>query len=269
MRLKLCCLADLHGHLPDMPESDIVIIAGDICPVYNHQLWFQKQWLQGTFYPWLYNLPAKYKVYIAGNHDFIFQSKDEQFKRSLFQYDHPMGQKGIYYLEDNGINIEGINIWGTPWQPVFCDWAFNLPEDELAKKFALIPEYTDILVSHGPPYGHGDHLPNRERVGSISLANRLKSIAASLVVCGHIHYARGIYVNKQCCQIINASMVNEDYKLVHKPIIKEIEYDRTSISLSSQVFRRVFGGEARIRAGGTSSAQTGIGVEKPSIPGSG
>jgi len=59
------------------------------------------------------------------------------------------------YLEDSGTVINGIRIWGSPWQPWFCDWAFNVERGELMKYWKLIPTDTDVLMTHGPPIGHG------------------------------------------------------------------------------------------------------------------
>jgi Icc-related predicted phosphoesterase len=65
-----------------------------------------------------------------------------------------------HYLQDAAIELFGLRIWGTPWQPWFYDWAFNAPrrngEEFLASKFETIPADTDIVVAHGPPHGFGD-----------------------------------------------------------------------------------------------------------------
>ncbi len=64
------------------------------------------------------------------------------------------------YLEDSSITLYGINIYGSPWQPFFCNWAFNLPRgEELASKWSAIPQETDVLLTHGAPFCHGDKIP--------------------------------------------------------------------------------------------------------------
>ena len=30
------------------------------------------------------------------------------------------------YLEDSGVEIDGVRFWGSPWTPTFMDWAFML-----------------------------------------------------------------------------------------------------------------------------------------------
>jgi len=55
-------------------------------------------------------------------------------------------------VQDSSINIEGIKIYGSPWQPSYHDWAFNLERGEaIRKKWDLIPGDTDVLITHGPP----------------------------------------------------------------------------------------------------------------------
>ncbi|MCK4490026.1 MAG: hypothetical protein KAU23_07180 [Anaerolineales bacterium] len=50
--------------------------------------------------------------------------------------------------------IDGTKFYGSPWQPWFYDWAFNLQRGpEIRSKWELIPEGIDILITHGPPYG--------------------------------------------------------------------------------------------------------------------
>src|SRR5262245_54236823 len=154
MSPTIVAISDQHGVLPEIPPCDLLLIAGDVCPVTNHGVDFQANWLQWEYRRWLERLPARKIVFIAGNHDFVFEQRS-----NFLPSDYP-----ATYLQDTGITWEGLRIWGTPWQPVFFDWAFNLREPDLAKKWALIPEGTDILVVHGPPFGYGDAVPERDSV---------------------------------------------------------------------------------------------------------
>jgi len=213
MKLKIKALSDLHGYLPDIKEEcDLVLISGDICPVRDHSINRQYQWLQKEFRAWLKTIPARKIVVIAGNHDFIA----EQFDLA------PLLPECIY-LQDNGVEFEGLHIYGTPWQPTFYNWAFNLDEPDLAKKWALIPENTDILVVHGPPFGYGDMTTRGEPVGSTTQLERLNQLKAKLVVCGHIHGAYGIYEMPNGTKVVNASILNERYEPENKIIDLELE----------------------------------------------
>ena len=101
------------------------------------------------FNDWFCELPHPHKVFVAGNHDFLFET-DPPLARSLLDPD-------IHYLEDTGVELEELKIWGSPWQPVFFNWAFNLPRGApLREKWALIPDDTDVLITHGPPHLIGD-----------------------------------------------------------------------------------------------------------------
>lgn len=144
----ICCVSDLHGNLPKIPDCDFLIIGGDIVPLWaQNQSTLSKVWLDGNFRIWLKELQDREIgiVGIAGNHDFIFEKYPE----------HVPDLQWIY-LQDNYTSLRGLKIWGTPWQPYFGGWAFNLHEEQLSEKWDLIPQDTDIIIVHGPPYKHGD-----------------------------------------------------------------------------------------------------------------
>lgn len=230
---KFVCLSDTHGLLPNTPPADFLLIAGDITPVRDHSIVFQQQWFANNFIPWLIEQPSKYLVFIGGNHDFFLPEKEDyKWTEALC---HPMKTRPIYYLQDRSITLDGIKIWGSPWQKRFFDWNFNLDEPELAEKYAKIPDDVDVIISHGPAYGYGDLVPPRkfdeekwpqgEHVGSPSLLKRIDEIKPKLVVVGHIHsgystiYRRcGSYGNYVDTAMVNASYVNEQYKYNGKPI---------------------------------------------------
>lgn len=201
-------VSDLHGTLPDVPACDLLLIAGDVCPVEDHDIHFQAQWLNTTFRAWLSGLHARHVVGVCGNHDFVFEKRPD-----LVPTDLPWT-----YLQDSGCTIEGLRVWGTPWQPRFFDWAFNLDEPELAAKWRLIPDGTDVLVLHGPPHGIGDAVPRRggvvENTGSPSLLERIRAVGPRVVVFGHIHEGRGEYRLGETV-LANVTVVDEKYRHVH------------------------------------------------------
>jgi Icc-related predicted phosphoesterase len=134
------------------------------------------------------------------------------------------------------VEIDGIKIWGTPWQPYFYNWAFNAPENNgerfLKEKFDLIPDDTDIVICHGPPYGYGDRVGDQrdlraERVGSRAMTARLRDVNPRLMVCGHIHAGTGDYkLHGKQTRIINAAVVNERYKVKRGPFVFELAPDK-------------------------------------------
>jgi Icc-related predicted phosphoesterase len=209
MERTVIAVSDLHGILPAIPVCDLLLIAGDVCPIVDHALPFQAQWLDSSFRNWLQSVPARQIVFIAGNHDLIY----EQMPR-LAPPDLP-----AVYLQDSGLEWEGIKIWGTPWQPRFFDWAFNLDEPDLALKWALIPDDTDVLVVHGPPRGYGDGIPERDGIrhaGSPSLLKRIRTIQPRLVVFGHIHEGRGEWLVGDSV-LANVTILDARYRQAYEP----------------------------------------------------
>jgi hypothetical protein len=208
--MKVVAMSDLHGFLPEVPPCDLLLLAGDICPVENHQIDFQAAWLDTTFRRWLGRQPARQVVGVAGNHDFIFERA-----RGRVPADLPWA-----YLQDSGTTWEGLRIWGTPWQPWFYDWAFNLYEPDLLPKWALIPAGTDVLVLHAPPFGYGDGVPERDggvrRTGSPGLLERIRAVEPRLAVFGHIHEGRGEWRLGRTV-LANVTIVDEGYFHVYPP----------------------------------------------------
>jgi Icc-related predicted phosphoesterase len=208
--IKVVAVSDLHGNLPAIPPCDLLLLAGDITPVESHRLPFQAQWLDTTFRAWLRQVPARKVVAVAGNHDLIFERAAHEVPRDL----------PWTYLQDSGITWEGLRIWGTPWQPWFYDWAFNLYEPDLLAKWALIPPGTDVLLLHGPPHGYGDGVPQRDghvrHTGSPGLLARIEAIQPRLCVYGHIHEGRGEWRLGRTV-LANVTLVDDGYSAVYSP----------------------------------------------------
>lgn len=206
--MKICCASDLHGHWPEIPDCDLLLLGGDYCPTVQMQhFWFKEQ-----FAPWIAKLGPRMKIIgVAGNHDFAFEKNQ-----------HLLPSMDWTYLQDSGTEWNDLKIWGSPWQLRFFDWAFNLDEPELKEKWDLIPLDTDILVLHGPPLGYGDFSPyGKTHCGSPSLLAKIEEIKPKLVVYGHIHSGAGVYKVGDTI-LVNASVVNEKYKLVNEPKVFEI-----------------------------------------------
>lgn len=215
--MKITAISDIHGYLPDIPNCDLLLIAGDICPATDHSFYFQSQWLKADFCNWLNKVPAKNIIVVAGNHDWYFSNCSHKFSAQFVQF-----PKHVHYLQDSTVNIDGLNIYGTPWQPIFCDWAFNLNEIDLDSKFKAIPDNCDVLVTHGPPYGYcdiSDFQPG-QHLGSKSLLKHIMRVLPKLVVFGHIHTGSHDPIqvgNTKQCNIVNVSYVNERYKPAYPP----------------------------------------------------
>jgi predicted phosphohydrolase len=184
---------------PKVPEGDVLLHAGDLS-------------LRGTLpeivpqLEWLSSLSHPYKIFIAGNHDFFFEDYPGQVATLLGKF------PDLIYLQDSEVRVGGIKIWGSPWQPEFNNWAFNLERGEpLREKWALIPEDTDILITHGPPYGILDYANfSAEHCGCENLFERIVSIRPKVHLFGHIHEGAGV-LNQEATTYINASVLDDEY----------------------------------------------------------
>lgn len=206
--MKIYAAADLHGHLPTIPEdADLFLIGGDLSPRLSENKQFA--WLTDSLPRWLNKVPCPV-VFTPGNwdvnFDLNFSSNDRLWKLRSFKWT---------VLIDEEFEIDGLKIWGSPWQLRMADMGFNLPdEDALREKWQLSPLDVDILLTHSPPFGFGDMTGRREHRGSTSLRARLELLRPTLSVFGHIHPGRGLY-SYDGLTIANAAIVNNRYEPVH------------------------------------------------------
>jgi Icc-related predicted phosphoesterase len=217
--MKILTISDTHGLHNRIPKSwlvpaDIIIHGGDstnrgyLTEIDEFCKWYND--LEG------YN----HKILIAGNHDFGFQDYPEKINEILAKYPN------IIYLKDSSVIIDGVRFYGSPWQPTFFNWAFNLDRGlPILEKWKLIHDDASILITHGPPYELGDKTTNGLFVGCVDLLNEITNRLhdTKIHIFGHIHEGYGCF-NKHNKLFINASTLNEDYKVTNKPIL--IEYDK-------------------------------------------
>lgn len=211
--MRLICVSDTHNLAEGIaiPDGDVLVHAGDLTQ-------------RGTVAEvarasrWLASLPHPHKVVVAGNHDFLFQ-EDPARARALVE-DVP----GLVYLEDEETTVAGLRIYGTPWQPWFYDWAFNLPRagDELARVWARVPSGIDILLSHSPALGILDQTTAGDAAGCERLAAELPRIAARVHVFGHIHEAYGDVIVGGT-RHVNASICDVRYHPVQAPVVIDLD----------------------------------------------
>ncbi len=206
--MKFICLADTHNQHDDfdVPDGDVLIVAGDFT-------------MRGIpkeirkFNDFLGSLPHEFKVVIAGNHDWLFEREPKRAQELL---------TNCIYLEDSLTTIAGIKIYGSPWQPWFHDWAFNLQRGlPLKNKWDLIPDDIDILITHGPPSSHGDVTLRGESTGCVDLLDAIKRVKPKYNIFGHIHEGYGTTMEGDTT-CINASNVDFYYSPVNPPISFEL-----------------------------------------------
>ena len=215
--MRITFISDTHNKhkfvTEDLPGGDLLIHAGDISSMgYEHEIREFCKW-----YDSLDNYTNK--IFIAGNHDWGFQNNVEKVKEILGLY------ANITYLQDNStlLGEDMVSVYGSPWQPEFYNWAFNLPRQgvELKEKWDNIPNNTDILITHGPAYGYVDKVIGRtENLGCELLTEKIKELKPKIHICGHIHTGYG-YTFDGDTHYINASVLNESYVYYNKPLTIE------------------------------------------------
>lgn len=208
--MRIVFISDTHlkHDLLQMPPGDMLVHAGDFS---RRGLVQEAQ----VFLDWFGAQPFRHKILVAGNHDFIAEREPALFESMI--------PENVIYLNDSGCEIEGIKIWGSPIQPWFFDWAFNRQRGaDIRRHWDLIPADTELLITHGPPYGILDEVARDPRpVGCRDLLHKIKELRQLKVhVFGHIHEGYGQQeVNGTL--FLNASVLDENYVLKNKPFVVE------------------------------------------------
>jgi len=209
--LRIVCIGDTHGfhRQLDLPHGDILIHSGDF--MVNESSTEEID----DFDDWLGTLPFRHKLVIAGNHDLLFDLEPEIARGHLTQ---------ATYLEDSGVSLEGLNFWGSPVNSVGPGWAFSRERMvKISKHWDRIPENTDVLITHEPPYGTLDksHILAKHR-GCQYLTGALLRVQPRLHIFGHIHGGHGRELAWDRTMMINCAVVNERRILAHDPTVVEL-----------------------------------------------
>ena len=226
--IRIVCVSDTHGTEKRMsypvPDGDILVHGGDFT---NTGELDQIQ----KFNEWLGRQPHKHKIIIAGNHDLTLDrsSYTNSFAKRFGHrdpYDVEECRRTItnaIMLENESCVAEGLKFYGSPMSARFHNWAFNIDRGEPSKSlWSQIPTDTDVLLTHGPPLGHGDINSNGGCCGCTDLLREVTlRIKPLLHIFGHIHEAYGVTTN-ETTQFVNACTCDFSYKPVHKPLVFDI-----------------------------------------------
>lgn len=235
LKLKLVALSDTHNRHKNIKEfmnidsmgqdkeplsGDVICHAGDAT-------------MGGTlgecerFLKWYGELNFKFKIFVAGNHDRKFEENPQLMEQMC-------KDNGIILLNDSGIELDGVKFWGSPVQPWFFDWAYNrarnLSEQDLYKvplikpHWDLIPEGTNVLITHSPPYGILDQCPDGRLVGCQDLLNRVNEIKPDIHLYGHIHFNANMEKHINSTSFYNVAICNEQYIPINP--VRIIDYDK-------------------------------------------
>ena len=208
--MRIVLISDTHGKHEElgMLSGDVLIHCGDFCHGYKNdgaQLaamdrWFSKQQFVKIFC-------------IGGNHDFAAQERHangiEIFENAIF-------------LQDQEFQLGGLTFYGTPWLPDLSGWAYFLPDDDRQQKWSLIPPYTDILITHTPPFGILDSPRSGGNIGCSYLRDIVKEVAPKVHCFGHVHASAGRLVKEKTI-FVNAAVINSNYAVRHAPTVVELD----------------------------------------------
>lgn len=210
--MKIVCISDSHNKHDDImiPSCDILISAGD----YSSRGLPQEV---RNFHQWLNNQDAKHIISVQGNHELWVENNFNDAKLIATEV-----CPNIHFIDEGLVQVESLNIWCSAVTPWFCNWAWNRQRgDEIRRHWDLIPDNTDIIITHGPPYGYGDDTMFDGPVGCVDLRDAINRVRPTLHISGHIHYGYGVYKNDHTT-FINASICDESYNPTNKPIVIDI-----------------------------------------------
>lgn len=211
--MKIVIVSDTHTMHNQLKvgSGDVLIHCGDFTNRGEHH------YVQALD-RWMGEQDFKHKLLIAGNHDMCFEDTPKRARALL---------KHVTYLEDSGVEIEGVKFWGSPWQPEFCNWGFNLPRNtgQLYSKWKQIPDDTNVLITHGPPAGILDtcgRIFGAVSVGCEELRRRVDMLDELRLHCfGHIHASYGS-AEVDGKRFVNASSLDETYNGFNPPQVVEL-----------------------------------------------
>lgn len=234
--MRICFISDTHSkhRAIDVPDADILVHCGDytfagtIPEVNDFLLWFSK-------------LPHNHKIFVNGNHEVGFYRNIPLYRQLI--------PKSIIYLENEEVNVEGLKFYGSPYTKEFGSWAYMYYTDEEAKTlWDAIPDDTDILVTHQPPYKIHDGAPymqGREGLfvpcldeegdpaGCKVLRERVRIVKPKVHSFGHIHEGSNYSVIEDTV-FINAAVCDGKYKPTNPITVVTLDNNKQVIKVERE-----------------------------------
>ena len=211
--MRLVIISDTHNRQQKLrlPDGDCLLHCGDLSEGGSgFEILAALRWMN--------TLPYKHKIWIAGNHDIDLDDFPDFEEYVVKKFPK------LTYLKDSFVIVDGVKVYGSPWTRKFNNWGFELGEKELKRKWEIIPEDTDILMTHTPPMGVLDKTYNNFSCGCEELYSRVCALKPKYHMFSHIHEARSIdYRSNPSTMFINASIVNYSFNSLHKAFSVEYE----------------------------------------------
>lgn len=204
-RLRLVFISDTHElhRKVDIPPCDILIHAGDI------SMFSRSTRAVRDFDAWLGELPCKHRLVTLGNHDQWYAQSAHRLRNATV-------------LMNDALQIEGLTIWSSPVTPLQSG-AFAEPSLEMRRRlYRTIPAETDIVVTHGPPFGILDQAPgSKQHEGCVALLEALRRVQPMIHCFGHVHGAHGLE-EVDDINFVNAALLGLGGDIDHEPIALEL-----------------------------------------------
>lgn len=220
--VRIVAFADSHGRHNKLvvPDGDLLVCAGDFCMGHGREEIL-------PFLDWFHQQADRFPsgaVFVAGNHDLGLDPERPKYEDSLCD----MVMRGTErYLENELARVAGLDLYGSPRTPKFGRCAAFMLDcgPAIAAAWKLIPDVTDVLVTHGPPMGLGDVVRAGSRnLGCQDLARRVSELPnLKLHLFGHIHGSGGFCRPVGQTLFANVSVTDESYRLVRNPFVFDIE----------------------------------------------
>lgn len=247
---RFVCVSDTHGKTFDVPDGDVLLHSGDLT-----NLGLLKEF--NVTMLWLYALPHKTKIIIAGNHDLSLHQQDDWYQKHGNEFssqplqdfevirDLVAGQRakdsGVRYVQDERITFqakEGGREWslyGSPWSPEFCDWAFNYSRHDGKKLISTFPK-TDILLTHGPPLHIFDATTGGNLAGCRDLANRLPFLRPRIHLFGHIHEGHGAFLHEWAAGAVETPLIQSTEQETEQAASGELYLDDDRLNARTEEY---------------------------------
>lgn len=188
--MRIVQISDTHGRhhlLNGLPAGDVLIHCGDFSDYGTEEEVLD-------FLNWFIGLPYPHKIFVTGNHDLCLWDADGI-------EDLP---DNVHFLQDRGVTIEGTSFFGI---------AYNHPAD-------LIPEGTDVLVTHEPPLAILDEIDGANW-GNLPLLQRVYAVRPRYHLFGHTHGDWGME-EKDGIVFSNAALLDHRLDVVYPPRVIDI-----------------------------------------------
>jgi Icc-related predicted phosphoesterase len=212
--VQLTVISDTHGRHEALGslEGDVLIHCGDFCDGFTEEpaevervdAWFAEQEFELI-------------LCVGGNHDFAVVGRIKK--------NQPVFRNAVW-LQDAAHSHRGVTFFGSPWVPFLQGWAFYMSEQGLGEKWAMIPDRTDVLITHTPPYGVLDQSRGGARnLGCPQLLERVEAVAPRFHLFGHVHASAGIE-ERGATTFVNAAVVSSALDAVREPVMIDLDRRR-------------------------------------------